>query len=102
MTQVSLPFSGATTHSRHASYTGAVVAERTRGVKTQLYLQWLRTHQPATDQDAADALYPTLRLNSINSIRNVLVTAGLVEPAGTIEGPCGTRRTRWRIREGGW
>ena len=50
-----LPFTGRTQHSRHAGYTGAVVARKSRGVKTQLYLQWLRTHGPATDHAAHDA-----------------------------------------------
>ena len=97
--QAALPFSGRTPHARHASYTGARAAERGRGVKTQMYLQWLRAHQPATDQDAADALYPLLRLNAINSIRNTLVVHGLMESAGTVTGPCGASRTLWQIKE---
>jgi hypothetical protein len=92
-----LPFTGRTPHSRHAGYTGAVVARKSRGVKTQLYLQWLRTHGPATDHAAHDAT--GLPLASVNSIRNTLMTAGLVGSAGLTDGVCGARRTLWRAQE---
>jgi hypothetical protein len=95
--QPALPFSGRTTHSRHASYTGAVVAGKSRGVKTQLYIQWLRLHGPATDHAAHDAT--GLPLATVNSIRNTLMTAGLVVSAGITAGVDGARRTLWRAQE---
>jgi len=95
--QPALPFTGRTTHSRHAGYTGAIVARKSRGVKTQLYLQWLRTHGPATDHAAHDAT--GLPLATVNSIRNTLMAAGLVVSAGITEGVCGARRTLWHARE---
>ena len=92
-----LPFTGRTPHSRHAGYTGAVVARESRGVKTQLYLQWLRRYGPATDHAAHEAT--GLPLATVNSIRNTLMTAGLVGSAGITEGVCGARRTLWRVQE---
>ena len=96
--QAALPFAQkGTVHSRHASYTGAVIARQSRGVKTQLYHQWLRRCGPATDHEAVAATGITL--NAINSIRNTLMAAGLVESAGITDGACGARRTLWRVRE---
>lgn len=95
--QAALPFSGRGVHSRHASYTGAVVARKSRGVKTQLYLQWLRRHGPATDHEAWDGT--GIFLTSINSIRNTLAAAGLIESAGLVEGADGAKRTLWRVKE---
>lgn len=96
--QPALPFAQkGTVHSRHASYTGAVAGRRSRGVKTQLYLQWLRTHGPATDHDAHDAT--GLPLATVNSIRNTLMAAGLVGSAGITHGLGGARRTLWRTQE---
>lgn len=96
--QAALPFAHkGTAHSRHASYTGAVVAKKSRGVKTQLYLQWLRMHGPSTDHDAHDAT--GLPLATVNSIRNTLMAAGLVGSAGITHGLGGARRTLWRVQE---
>lgn len=96
--QTSLPFSHrGTAHSRHASYTGAVAGRKNRGVKTQLYLQWLRRHGPATDQEAVAGT--GIPLNVINSIRNTLKEAGLVRDAGLTTSEIGTRRTLWRALE---
>jgi len=97
LAQPALPFSGRTTHSRHASYTGAVVAGKSRGVKTQLYFQWLRRNGPSTDHDAHDAT--GLPLATVNSIRNTLMAAGLVVSAGITDGLGGARRTLWRTQE---
>lgn len=98
MTQTSLPFArGGSAHARHASFTGAEAARPSRGVKTQLYLQWLRRHGPATDQDAVEAT--GIPLNAINSIRNTLKDAGLVYDAGLVATTFGTKRTRWGVRE---
>lgn len=97
MTQPALPFAhGGTVHSRHASYTGTVVAAATRGVKTQLYLQWLRRRGPATDHEASAGT--GLALATINSIRNTLVTAGLITSAGTTSGLAGAQRTLWIVK----
>lgn len=96
--QPALPFAQkGTVHSRHASYTGAVVARESRGVKTQLYIQWLRRHGPATDHAAHDAT--GLPLATVNSIRNTLMAAGLVVSSGITDGACGARRTLWRAQE---
>lgn len=98
MTQTSLPFArGGSAHARHASFTGAEAARPSRGVKTQLYLQWLRARGPSTDQDAAEGTGITL--NAINSIRNTLIDAGLVVDAGLVKTSFGTQRTRWRVKE---
>jgi hypothetical protein len=98
LAQPALPFAQkGTVHSRHASYTGAVVARERRGVKTQLYMQWLRRHGPATDHAAHDAT--GLPLATINSIRNTLMAAGLVVSAGITDGCAGARRTLWRAQE---
>ena len=96
--QPALPFAQrGTTHSRHASYSGAVAAKKSRGVKTQLYIQWLRLHGPATDHEAVAAT--GISLNAINSIRNTLMAADLVTSAGITDGLCGARRTLWRAQE---
>jgi hypothetical protein len=96
--QTALPFAQkGSLHSRHASYTGAVAAKKSRGVKTRLYMQWLRMHGPATDHDAVDAT--GISLNAINSIRNTLMAAGLVTSAGITGGMSGARRTLWRAQE---
>lgn len=96
--QPALPFAQkGTIHSRHASYTGAVAAKKSRGVKTQLYMQWLRMHGPATDHDAVAAT--GISLNAINSIRNTLMVAGIVVSAGITHGLGGARRTLWRAQE---
>ena len=98
--QTSLPFArGGTEHSRHASYTGAVAAKKLRGVKTQLYLQWLRRYGPATDQDAIAALGRDFPVNVVTSIRNTLKTHGFIEDAGDERTAIGTRRTLWRAKE---
>lgn len=96
--QTSLPFAHrGTAHSRHASFTGAEAARPSRGLKTQLYLQWLRRHGPATDHAAVDGT--GISLNAINSIRNTLKDAGLVVDAGLTQTDFGTRRTLWRVKE---
>lgn len=96
--QTSLPFAHrGSPRARHASYTGAVVAKKDRGVKSQLYLQWLRRNGPATDLDAVDGT--GLYINVVTSIRNGLKAHGFIEEAGDQLSPIGTRRTLWRVKE---
>ena len=82
--QPALPFAQkGTVHSRHASYTGAIAARKSRGVKTQLYLQWLRTHGPATDRQVRDALLGAAAdMNSVRPRITELVEGGLVVECG--------------------
>lgn len=95
-TEAGLPFSGATIISRHNSYKAATVAQRTRGAKTQRYLDWLAEVGTATDQGAAECLgWP---LSSICSIRNGC--RDQVEPVGSLEGRYGRTVTLWRRRVG--
>lgn len=95
--QPALPFQGKTATSRHTGYLGAVSAAPGREQKRLVYLKWLRTRGPASDQAAADALrYP---LASICSIRNGLVDRGLVEVAGTVLGMYGRKVALWRVRK---
>lgn len=97
--QTSLPFAHrGTEHSRHASYTGALEARKTRGLKTQLYLQWLRRHGPATDHEAVAGT--GISLNAINSIRNTLKDAGFIGDGGHAPGFGSAKRTRWYVLEG--
>lgn len=99
--QTSLPFAHrGTEHSRHASYTGAVAAKKFRGVKTQLFLDWLRQHGPATDHDAVDALGRDFPVNVVTSIRNTLKVHGFVEDAGEQRTAIRTTRTLWRVVRG--
>lgn len=96
--QVALPFAQkGTVHSRHASYTGAVVAKRRRGVKTEMYLQWLRRHGPATDRDAHHAL--GFDIGTINSIRNTLMKSDEVTSCGNTRTAIGTSPTLWCVKE---
>lgn len=98
-TEQSLPFSGSTAMSRHASFTGAQAAARSRREKTLRYVDLLKSQGPLTDQDAAAMLgWP---LSSINSIRNGLSMVNLIEARGYETQVCGsrsTRRTRWAWR----
>lgn len=88
-TQPSLPWSGDTVTSRHASYRAAVHASRTHTTKTAIYLDWLRQVGRATDAGAVEALrYPC-------SIRNGLVRSGLVRPDGEAMGAYGLPVTLW-------
>lgn len=89
------PHQGRTLQSRHASWTGAREAQRTRGEKVQTYAQILRNHGPMTDQDvAALTKWP---LSSVNSIRDSFgeqITAQGLEPS-----PFGrAKRTKWGFR----
>lgn len=87
-----LPFHGKTPQSKHASWTGAREAQKTRGEKRATYAQILRNHGPISDQDVAGLT--TWPLSSVNSIRDSFgeqVTAQGLEPS-----PFGrAKRTRW-------
>lgn len=96
--QPALPFAGRTVHSRHASYTGAVEAQRTHRGKTRIYLDWLRAHGPATDKDARVAL--GFELGTINSVRNTLYNANCIGSCGEVPGCGKATRTLWRVLEG--
>lgn len=96
--QTSLPFAQrGTQHSRHASYSGAVVAKKSRGVKTEMYRQWLRRHGPATDRDAHNAL--GFDIGTINSIRNTLMKADEVTSCGNTRTAIGTTPALWCVKE---
>lgn len=99
-TQQGLPWSGRTELSRSCSSAGAVMAERRRGPRTRAYLAWLHAFGPATDHQAAEGL--AYGLSSICSIRNALVTAGLVEARDRVLGPHGTPNTRWAVTGTPW
>jgi hypothetical protein len=92
-TQPSLPWSGDTVTSRHASYRAAVHASRTHTTKTAIYLDWLRQVGRATDAGAVEALrYP---IQTICSVRNTLKKAGLVRADGEAMGAYGVPVTLW-------
>lgn len=92
----SLPFSGKTATSRHTSYLAGVAAARTRGAKSQAYLEWLQAVGQGTDWAAAEHF--TWPLSSVCSIRNNLVDKGLVEVCGICQGRYGKRVALWRVR----
>jgi hypothetical protein len=71
--QTGLPFA----RDSHESHRAAVKASATRATKTRAYLKLLYARGPLTDHEAAAAM--ALPLSSINSIRNGVVTSGLVE-----------------------
>jgi len=100
-TDQGLPFVGRTPRSRQASYSGARVAARGRGVKVRWYLRLLKIG-PHTDREAACALDQIVAgVSSICSIRNALKDAGLVEAGGHVLAPTGAKNTRWRLTSAG-
>ena len=82
--------------ARHCSQRAAQAAAPTRATKTARYLDWLRTHGPAIDHDAAAALdWP---LSTINSVRNGAINHGArIVPDGEARSPYGRMATRWRV-----
>lgn len=95
MTQTDLPYSGVTSQSRHASYTGAVDAQPRAASQIVRYLQLLKSHpQGCTDREAAEAL--GLERTSINARRAMLVKAQLVYPDGFRAGSTGAKNTVWK------
>ena len=92
-TQERIPFQGNTPQSKHASWTGAKAAARTKRGKTARYLELLREHGPISDQ--AMAALTGWALSSCNSIRHGVrdqVVADGFETAGA------AKRTKWRLR----
>lgn len=92
-TQRGLPFSGRTPMSRQNSYKAAVAEGATRGEKKQRVLAYLRTVRAATDQGIAEGV--RLPLSSICSLRNHLVSEGLVRQVGRVMGRFGHPVTLW-------
>ena len=91
---VTLPVSGRTPRSRHASASGAQRAAIDRGRLSVAYLELLRVTGPLSDHAAAKAL--GRETGSICSTRNGL--GALVTDSGTYEHTdFGTKRTRWRV-----
>jgi hypothetical protein len=93
-TEQSLPFA----RRSHTSYLAAKGEASTRAEKSSRYLRYLASRENATDHEAADAL--GFGLSSINSIRNGLVIAGLVERLG-ISILSTYKRTTWTLTAAG-
>lgn len=100
---VAPPVSGATTASRHASWTGARAIVETWTARQSAYLQLLRQAGALTDQEAAALL--KWQLCSVNSVRGALRKRGVkiedgfdahvfVDTSGVTRT---THRTRWRL-----
>lgn len=89
----SLPFA----RGSHTSYLAAKGEATTRADKSRRYLRYL-SREPVTDHQAAAAL--GFGLSSINSIRNGLVIAGLVERFG-ISARSTYKRTTWALTAAG-
>lgn len=93
---VTLPVSGKSPRSRHASATGAQRAVIDRGALSVAYLNLLRATGPLSDQAAARAL--GRETCSINSTRNGL--GDLVVDSGEYEQTAwGTKRTKWQAQD---
>ena len=93
----SLPFSGITPQSRHASRSGAEQAHSRSTSQTIRYLQALKDHQYGlTDREASDLL--KLERSTINARRVPLVKADLVYADGFRPGATGARNTIWKSR----
>lgn len=75
-----LPFSGRSPISRQNSYLAAEAQRSTRGTKKLRLVAYLRTVEMATDQGLAEAL--SLPLSSICSLRNALMSEGLIVCVG--------------------
>lgn len=91
-----LPFAAGS----HESWTAAEKAATRRGQKTLLYLRYLARYGPCSDHEtAAYHLWP---LSSVNSIRNALMHAGLVERSDqTRPSPYGLACRRWQLSSAG-
>jgi hypothetical protein len=91
-----LPFSGSTPQSRHASYLGALAATRTAESKRAQYWHFLKTHGPATDEEAEIALH--MKRSSVCSTRDYLVKHGLVTACEEFRRGCsGVKLSLWRL-----
>lgn len=95
--QPDLPFARrGSSHSRHASYSGAVTAAPRAGSQADRIYELLRVLPFATYHDLAEDV--GLPLATICARMAALRKAGKVESAGTMIGPYGARRTVWRAR----
>jgi hypothetical protein len=96
-----LPFSGASSSSRHSSYQGAIQGAETREAKRAQLLAFVRDRGAVTDEQIETAL--CFKRASVCSIRNGLVRDGFIVPDGhrqfeRIEGGKLRRKThtKWR------
>lgn len=96
-TNLGLPFA----RDSHTSYKAAESIDvKTRGEKAQRYLRIIASG-PATDHEMAAAI--RVPLSSINSIRNGLMQAGLVEKRAEIKaGPYGKDCATWGLTAAGY
>lgn len=95
ITQDGLPFTGRTPRSRQNSYLAAVRAGNDRASKSARYLAWLTSTKGASDHAAA--LHFAWPLSSVNSIRNGLMSRGLIHAIGDCDGPFDRRVTVWAV-----
>lgn len=91
-----LPFSGRSPISRQNSYLAAKAQRATRGTKKLRIVAYLRTVDMATDQGIAEALH--LPLSSVCSLRNALMSEGLVECVGRTMGVYNHPVSLWALR----
>lgn len=91
----SLPFSGSTTISRHASYAGAKAAEPRAGSQALRLLMLYRESGPQTDHEASEAL--GLPLATICARRNWLYQRGFVASVSSKVGPFGVTNSIWEL-----
>jgi len=94
--QLGIPFA----RDSHTSWKAAESVATSRKTKGSRYLRLLAERGPQTDHEAASAL--VLPLQSINSIRNGLMMASLVE-RGTEEraSPYGKACSTWQLTAAG-
>lgn len=93
----SLPFSGSTPQSAHASRSGAEDAAPRALSQTVRYLSALKARAHGlTDLEAKDLL--NVDRSTINARRRPLVKAGLVFADGHRPGPTGNKNTVWKAR----
>lgn len=95
-----LPIAGRTPRARHASASGAEIAQRTRGSLQRRYLELLRDG-PRADFEAEAAL--GCMRSSICSTRNALIDAGLVTDAeeDVINPKSGAKGERYKLTDAG-
>lgn len=91
-----LPFSGRSPISRQNSYLAAEAQRATRGTKKLRIVAYLRTVEMATDQGIAEAL--NLPLSSVCSLRNALMSEGVVECVGRALGKYHHPVSLWALR----
>jgi hypothetical protein len=90
-----LPFAGRSPRQRQNSYAAAIAQRPVRGVKKLRLLAYLKRVGRATDMGMADGL--SLPIQSVCSLRNSLVSAGLVVDVDTAVGRFGKRVTVYAV-----